>query len=97
MASSIPCMLRPFQFYLDDEILDALREQARNEKTSVSALVRNILRERYLTPTVASEQRRTALMGIVGIWKNRTDLPDTDAYIRNLRRGTRRQRVARNG
>ena len=35
------------------------------------------------------EERRTAMMGIVGLWKDRTDLPDTEAYIRNLRMGTR--------
>lgn len=28
-------------------------------------------------------------MGIVGLWKDRTDLPDTETYIRNLRKGSR--------
>jgi hypothetical protein len=40
------------------------------------------------------EERRAALMGIVGLWKDRTDLPDTETYIRNLRNGTRLERLA---
>jgi hypothetical protein len=39
------------------------------------------------------EKRRAAWMGIVGLWKDRTDLPDTEAYIRNLRGGTRLARL----
>ena len=39
------------------------------------------------------EQRRAAMMGIVGLWKDRTDLPDTETYIRNLREGTRLKRL----
>jgi hypothetical protein len=35
------------------------------------------------------ESRKAAMMGIVGLWKDRTDLPDTETYIRNLRGGTR--------
>jgi hypothetical protein len=39
------------------------------------------------------EARKAAMMGIVGIWKDRTDLPDTETYVRNLREGTRFQRL----
>jgi hypothetical protein len=35
------------------------------------------------------EERRAAMMGIVGLWKDRTDLPDTETYVRNLRKGRR--------
>jgi hypothetical protein len=38
-------------------------------------------------------ERRAAMMGIVGLWKDRTDLPDTEAYIRNLREGTRPRKL----
>jgi hypothetical protein len=33
------------------------------------------------------EERRAAMMGIVGLWKDRADLPETETYIRNLRKG----------
>jgi hypothetical protein len=39
------------------------------------------------------EERRAAMMGIVGLWKDRTDLPDTETYVRNLRRGKRLARL----
>jgi len=39
------------------------------------------------------EERKAAMMGIVGLWKDRTDLPDTETYIRSLRDGTRLERL----
>jgi hypothetical protein len=39
------------------------------------------------------EERRAAMMSIVGLWKDRTDLPDTETYVRNLRKGTRLARL----
>ena len=39
------------------------------------------------------EERRAAMMAIVGLWKDRTDLPDTETYIRNLRKDTRLKRL----
>jgi hypothetical protein len=32
-------------------------------------------------------------MVAVGLWKDRTDLPDTETYFRNLRKGTRLARL----
>jgi len=45
-----------------------------------------------LNPTEL-EERRAAMMAIVGLWKDRTDLPDTETYIRNLRNCTRLERL----
>ena len=39
------------------------------------------------------EERKAAMMGIVGLCKDRTDLPDTETYVRNLRGGTRLERL----
>jgi len=39
------------------------------------------------------EERKAAMMGIVGLWKDRTDLPDTETYVSNLRGGTRLERL----
>jgi hypothetical protein len=39
------------------------------------------------------EERKAAMMAIVGLWKDRTDLPDTETYVRSLRSGTRLQRL----
>jgi hypothetical protein len=42
---------------------------------------------------VNHEERRAAMLGIVGLWKDRTDLPDTETYIRNLRDDDRMERL----
>jgi hypothetical protein len=39
------------------------------------------------------EKRKEALLSVVGIWKDRTDLPDTETYIRGLRKGKRLARL----
>ncbi|MGH9606527.1 MAG: ribbon-helix-helix protein, CopG family [Terracidiphilus sp.] len=78
------------QLYLDEDLWQTLHARARLDGTTVSELVRNAVRERYLG---SPEGRRAALMGIVGIWKDRTDLPDTETYVRNLRKGTRLTRM----
>ena len=39
------------------------------------------------------KERRAAMLGAVGLWKDRTDLPDTETYIRNLRQGDRLERL----
>jgi hypothetical protein len=39
------------------------------------------------------EERRIAMEGIIGLWKDRTDLPDTETYIRNCRGGNRLERL----
>jgi hypothetical protein len=83
-------IVRRTQLYLDEELWRALHARARKEKTTVSNLVRKAARDRYLyTP----EQRQADMMAAVGIWKDRTDLPDTETYIRNLRGGKRMKRL----
>ena len=37
--------------------------------------------------------RKTAMQAVVGIWKDRTDIGSTEAYVRGLRRGTRLKRL----
>ena len=78
------------QLYLDDELWHALHKRAAAEKTTISELVRKAARDRYL---MDPERRRAALMGIVGAWKDRTNLPDTEAYVRNLREDSRMERL----
>jgi hypothetical protein len=83
--------VRRTQLYLEEDLWVLLRDRAKREKTTISELVRRAVRERYLGDP---EKRRAALMGIVGLWKGRTDLPDTETYIRRLRKNTRRRRLA---
>ena len=78
------------QLYLDDDLWDALHSKALVGGTSISELVRVAARDRYMGNL---EERRAAMLGIVGLWKDRTDLPDTETYIRNLRDDDRMERM----
>jgi hypothetical protein len=79
------------QLYLDDDIWKALHVQSRQRRTSVSDLVRQAVRDRY---GISPANRRQAMMALVGMWKDRDDLPDATTYIRRLRRGKRLKRIA---
>lgn len=83
-------IVRRTQLYLDEDLWKALHARARREGTTVSELVRQAARDRYMRHR---DRRRAALMGIVGLWKDRTDLPDTESYVRDLRKGTRLDRL----
>ncbi len=83
--------MRRTQLYLDDDLWNALHTRARSERTSISDLVRRAVRERYFGNL---DERRAAMEAIVGIWKDRTDLPDsTEEYVRSLRHDTRIERL----
>jgi hypothetical protein len=83
--------MRRTQLYLDDDIWKALHVQSRQRRTSVSDLVRQAVRDRYGS---SPANRRQAMMALVGMWKDRDDLPDATTYIRRLRRGKRLKRIA---
>ncbi len=82
--------MRRTQLYLEDDIWNLLHVLAERSGSTVSELVRQAVREKFVE---RSGDRKQALMSIAGLWKDRTDLPDTEAYVRNLRRGTRLQRI----
>jgi hypothetical protein len=82
--------VRRTQLYLDDDLWNALHVRAREQGTTISDLVRQAARERYLDKL---EGRREAMQAFVGITNERPDLADSTKYIRELRRGTRIQRL----
>jgi Ribbon-helix-helix protein, copG family len=84
-------IMKRTQLYLDENIWKALHIQARQRRTSISELVRAAVRDRYgASPT----NRRQAMKAIVGIWRDRKDLSDASAYVRQLRKGKRLKRLA---
>jgi hypothetical protein len=85
--------MRRTQLYLDEDLWKALHARARRDKTTISNLVRTAARERYVPTKYTEEQRRADMMAAIGIWKDRTDLPDTETYIRNLRDDDRLERL----
>ncbi len=84
--------MRRTQLYLDDDLWQALHARARGERTTISELVRQAARERYLGKL---DERRTAMQAMVGIRKDRSELRHPAEYVRSLRRGSRTQRLGK--
>jgi hypothetical protein len=79
------------QLYLDEEMARTLETLSRQKGTTISELVRAGLREHYMP---GKDLDKVALArGLTGIWKNRRDLKDAGAAVRNLRKGSRLRRI----
>jgi hypothetical protein len=83
--------MRRTQLYLDNDIWKALHVRSRQQRTSISELVRQAVRDRYGS---SPANRRQAMAALVGMWKDRGDLPDSTTYVRRLRKGKRLKRIA---
>ena len=84
-------IMRRTQLFLDDQLWEALHARARSEKTTISELVRQAARERYLG---RQEVRMAAMQGFVGIRKSRARAADSGEQVRELRRGLRLDRLS---
>jgi hypothetical protein len=82
--------MRRTQLYLDDHLWNALHTRARDGKTTISELVREAVRERYLG---TRGERMKAMQEFVGASKGRSGRIDSVAYVRSLRRGDRLDRL----
>ena len=71
---------------MDEHLWNALHSRALSERTSVSELVRQAVRERYLGN---KEERAKAMQSFVGIRKHQTNAVDAVEYVRSLRRDSR--------
>jgi len=83
--------VRRTQLYLDDQLWNALHARACSEKTTISELVRQAVRERYLG---SLEQRRKAMLDFIGSRKAPAGAPDAVEEVRTLRRGVRLDRLS---
>ena len=82
--------MRRTQLYLEDDLWTALHAKALLEGATISELVRVALRERYMGDLA---ERRAAMLGIVGLWKDRAGMEDAESFIRNLRDDDRQKRL----
>jgi hypothetical protein len=78
------------QLYLNEDIWKALHIRSRQQGTSISELVRQAVRDKYGS---SPARRRQAMQALVGMWKDRQDLPDSTTYVRRLRKGKRLRRI----
>jgi hypothetical protein len=81
------------QLYLNEAIHARLRNLSRAQGRTVSELVREALVRTY--GATDAEARRSAVMAVLGLWKDRDDARHAREYVRRLRRGTRRKRRLR--
>jgi Ribbon-helix-helix protein, copG family len=84
--------MRRVQINLNEDTWETLRVKARQRQTTISDLVRSALQEKYL---LGGFKQKEAMMAAGGLWKGRKDLPDTQAYIRRLRKDRRLERLFR--
>jgi predicted transcriptional regulator len=77
------------QLYLDETLHRRLGRLAAQQGRTVSELVREAIARAY---GADSADRLTTLDGITGLWEHRADLGDTRAYVKRLRKDTRRKR-----
>jgi len=82
------------QLYLDENIHARLTQLARKQRRTLSDLVRDALARTY--GSSGPEARLRTLRAIEGLWQDRTDLPGTAEYVRQLRTDTRRTRNPKN-
>ena len=82
--------MRRTQVYLDDQLWDILYTRALKEKTTVSELVRQAIREQYLGNR---EQRMLVMQRFIGIRKATKAAPYSTEEVRSLRRGSRVDRL----
>ena len=80
------------QLYLHEDTWETLHIESRQRGTSISELVRQAVRKRYGSSTA---RRLEAMQALVGLWKDRKDLRDSQSYVRRLRRGKRLKRLAK--
>jgi len=75
---------------LDEHLWSALRARARSQKTTISQLVREAVRERYLG---RQDEQVKAMREFVGIRNGRSEPLDATEYVRRLRQGDRLDRL----
>jgi hypothetical protein len=75
--------MRRTQLYLEDDMWQALQLRARQSGSTLSELVRKAIRDAYLGSSI---DRKAAMTGIIGLWRDRDDIGDARQYVRKLRR-----------
>ena len=83
--------MRRTQLYLPEQLWKSLHLRARQRGTSISELVRQAIGEKYGQSPAG---RRQAMDALVGLWKDREDIRDSQRYVRRLRKGKRLNRTA---
>ena len=79
------------QLYLDEELARTLAALSRQTGKTVSQLVRESVREKYMGRK--GVDKVSLARRLAGVWGTRKDLQDIDRFLRRLRRGARLKRA----
>jgi hypothetical protein len=82
--------MRRTQLYLDEQLWNVLHVRAKSDKTTVSELVREAVRERYLG---RRDEQAKAMRAFVGSREEGAEAPDVADCIRGLRKSSRADRL----
>ena len=82
-------IMRRTQLYLDEDLWNALHFHARLNGQTVSELVRKAARDKYMGNP---EERLAAMEAVVGLWRDRKDIENSEVYIRKMRTGSRQKK-----
>jgi hypothetical protein len=83
--------VRRTQLYLEENLWEVLQVQSRISGKTMSELVRDAVGDRYLG---GASRRQEVLQAFAGSRKDRPEFADSEKYIRDLRRGSRLDRMA---
>jgi len=83
--------MRRTQLYLPENLWKLLHLRSRERGTTVSELVREAIGDKYGESRAGRQQ---AMQALVGLWRDRRDLPGTQTYVRGLRKGKRLKRTS---
>jgi macrodomain Ter protein organizer (MatP/YcbG family) len=79
-------IMKRMQIDLSEGIWNVLRVRSQQQGTTISELIRQAVRDKYGSPRAS---RKQAMQAVVGLRRNRKDLPDSETYARRLRKGKR--------
>lgn len=77
--------MKRIQLYLDEDLWQELRIQAKQSRSTVSELVRQAVRDTFVR---SPARRKQAMQAVIGLWRDRTDVGDSTKYVRKLRKNT---------
>lgn len=81
------------QIYLSDSEALVLRSMSRKKKKTISELIRRAIDKTYSINEKVNVE--VAVDQALGTWAGYQDLPETQQYIRQLRKSTRLDRIKR--
>ena len=84
-------IMKRTQLYLDEAVARKLAALSRQRGTTVSELVRESVREKYMA--VKGLDKGLIARELTGVWAGRKDLAQPGRVIRRLRKGNRLKRL----